>query len=425
MTHHNSPFELVKPPRQGGISVGVALIGAFVLFIAAIAGIVGVWYYMHSERMHYDRQAEQVAKQKAQAELAVAKAHQEQALSEIRVATNVLERLLHEVTQLQNAATELKTNAAGQMVALHPSLVAFAQHFYETDLADLTAVDRIIARIEGARRIQMQLLSANGTAYEPTVDILATSKESASWGDERLQKTTQSRRKFDTLVQESKIKFTTATVTDASPTLEKAIANLDEKETKATEQTLVDQTAAAKIQAAKTQAEAQSQAILVDAQRKADALLAKATEQANSQARELAVRQAQDRIENSKTAVAVQSAQEEATKVELRKKASDPSVLARLAPFLTPGHLQMNSYSPTAVPFSYSDMIAAQVLSPDMNGYAQLVKLAARHDRERPRWKMNYTLFQRHPDEMARVEEVQRLLIELGPVLVEMEKLRP
>ena len=46
-------------------------------------------------------------------------------------------------------------------------------------------------------------------------------------------------------------------------------------------------------------------------------------------------------------------------------------------------------------------------------------------DRVRPRWKMNPQLYTRHPDEIEKVKEVQQLLVELGPVLVEMGKLQP
>jgi len=38
---------------------------------------------------------------------------------------------------------------------------------------------------------------------------------------------------------------------------------------------------------------------------------------------------------------------------------------------------------------------------------------------------MNPTLFHKHPNEVNQIAEAQSLLIELGPVLVEMGKLRP
>ena len=43
----------------------------------------------------------------------------------------------------------------------------------------------------------------------------------------------------------------------------------------------------------------------------------------------------------------------------------------------------------------------------------------------RPRWKMNPQLFVRHPDQIETIKEAQELLIELGPVLVEMGLLYP
>ncbi len=46
-------------------------------------------------------------------------------------------------------------------------------------------------------------------------------------------------------------------------------------------------------------------------------------------------------------------------------------------------------------------------------------------DKVRPRWKLNPTLFSRHPDQIEKVKQAQDLLIELGPALVEMGQLQP
>ena len=46
-------------------------------------------------------------------------------------------------------------------------------------------------------------------------------------------------------------------------------------------------------------------------------------------------------------------------------------------------------------------------------------------DRVRPCWKINRVLYHKHNDQLDMVKEVQKLLIELWPVLVEMGKLQP
>ena len=65
-------------------------------------------------------------------------------------------------------------------------------------------------------------------------------------------------------------------------------------------------------------------------------------DQLAAQRREAELRLATNKIENAKTTAAIQTAEDEARKVELRKKASDPSVQAKLAPaFIQKGYWQI------------------------------------------------------------------------------------
>ena len=406
------------------MSSGVAIAILLVLFIASAVSCYALWKYSHSQRLHADLQADAAAKEKSRAELALAKTHQEQALADIRATTNVLERLLATVTEIADGS-QILTNDNGKLVSRHPSLVAAARHIFENDLKTVVDRDRVITRLEGARRIQQQMLDANGTAYEPTVDILVTAKESASWADERLQTANQVRDKINTLVRDSKIKVVTGVLTNPPPMLEEAIANLTEQETQSAQQLVITQTALAKAEAARQKAELEVQAIRAEAQRTAKKMEADQKEKDAAAQHELAERTAQAKIADAKSQVKVATAEDEAAKVQLRKKAADPAVLSKLSPFLTPGRQQMTTMTAQPEPFSYSDLVRVQVLDPSMNGYKQLLTLAWRPDRERPRWTMNPQLFQRHPDEVNRIAEAQHLLIELGPVLVEMGKLRP
>ena len=107
-------------------------------------------------------------------------------------------------------------------------------------------------------------------------------------------------------------------------------------------------------------------------------------------------------------------------------ESEDPAVLAELAPFITPGYFQIDHLETELKPLSYSKLLSAGALAEDTRGLSLLVKIAIQPaDKVRPRWKMNWQLFVRYPNQVEKAKHAQALLIELGPVLVEMGKLQP
>jgi hypothetical protein len=258
----------------------------------------------------------------------------------------------------------------------------------------------------------------------------------------------QVRDALTSLVGESKIKFTRATLTAASPTLGAAIAQRNEDlaggRLRQAEQTVsvartnavltraeanatAEKTRAeADATAEKTRAEADAQKTRANADRYAEEVRRKLAEELVVKEQEWAQREAQLRLQETNAKVAVQTKDDEARNVELRKKAQEPEVLELLAPFITPGHAQINSLSLDSKPLSFTALSSSGTLAPNINGLAKLVKVASTsQDKERPRWNMNPLLFQKHPAELEKATKAQRLLVELGPVLVEMGKLQP
>ena len=151
-------------------------------------------------------------------------------------------------------------------------------------------------------------------------------------------------------------------------------------------------------------------------------------DQLDAQRREAELRLATNKIENAKTTVAIQTAEEDARKVELRKKASDPSVQAKLAPFIQKGYWQIGGYSTEMKPLSFTTLQSIGALGDSIKGLEALAKIAvSMDDRVRPRWKLagGTVFFQKYPASIEKLKEAQNLLIELGPVLVEMGKLQP
>ena len=112
-------------------------------------------------------------------------------------------------------------------------------------------------------------------------------------------------------------------------------------------------------------------------------------DQLDAQRREAELRLATNKIENAKTTVAIQTAEEDARKVELRKKASDPSVRAKLAPFIQKGYWQIGGYSTEMKPLSFTALQSIGALDDSIKGLAALAKIAVYlDDKVRPRWKL-------------------------------------
>jgi hypothetical protein len=437
MSSSQLPLAPAPKPKPEGIPMWVALSVLLVLSIIVVTAIGGFWYYAHSDKLKMQREleaaqaattrAELALKQASQnAGLAVARTHQEELQVEARAATNMLTRLLVEAAKLQSDATTLKTSDPGRQVALFPDLVAQARHFYDTDLRELAPRENIVMKLEGARRIELQLVDAAGTTYEPTTEVMTTLQGFKAWGEPALQKAAQLRQILSTLVSESKVKVTNATVTANSPTLETAMAKLAQAETEAAQRLLAQNSSGAKMDAAKIAADAEARQIISEAERKRNEVNAKVGEEADKQSRDLALRVAQGKVADTKTQVAVQDAADEARKVQLRKKASDPLIQAKLAPFITPGYIQVYQTSYDKKPFSYKELQSFGALNPDFDGLDRLVAVAtAANDKVRPHWKFNKKFYRTRPNDLEMVKEAQQLLIELGPVLVEMGLLQP
>jgi hypothetical protein len=151
-------------------------------------------------------------------------------------------------------------------------------------------------------------------------------------------------------------------------------------------------------------------------------------DQLAAQRREAELRLATNQIENAKTTVAIQTAEEDARKVELRKKASEAAVQVKLAPFIQKGYWQIVGYSTEPKPLSFTALQSIGALDVSIKGMATLIRIATRQDdKVRSRWKLvgGSVYFQKYPESMEKVKEAQNLLIELGPVLVEMGMLQP
>ena len=418
-----------RQPRA--ISLGMALLG-FVVFALVGLGALGftVYYYSsaqsESKRRLDDLQAQitrndtERKKGAETARLTLAYNRQDQLLKEVSGATNSLLQLLAECDALRAEAAALRTNEFGRRVALNPNLVPLARRFYESSLSGLPPESELTMHLEAVRRVGLQVAENRGTAYEPAPALSDTVQTAHRWSAEATGRMKDARAVMKSLMVDAQVKFTRATLTPTSPTLAAAIDQLDQSEASKDLQQAEQTTSTARTNAVITRTEADAQKIRADADRYAEEVRQKLAEEQAAKQRDWQEREAKLKLEETKTKVSVEKKADEARNVELRKKASDPAIQAKLAPFIAAGYVGIYRPTVTKEPFSYEEIQSFGALSPTIQGQNRLVDIAvARNDTVRPRWKFNPKFYRKHADEVQMVQEAQQLLIELGPVLVE------
>ncbi len=361
-------------------------------------------------------------------QLALARSHQEELLATAREATNALERLLADTARLRAEAAALHTNEAGSLIARHPDLVAQTRRFLAEEMPRLASGEDLRSRLEGARRIGVQVAEKLGSAYEPVPELAGAARETLNWAIGERLRLQQTQVGLTTLIREARIQVTPA-ATPATPlTLAKAIDQLTQAEEAAHQRLLAEKAAQARAQGAAEVAAAEAQRILEAARSKAAQLLSDAQAEAAESQRIEALKQAGQQVKDAQTQLAVQNAQEAARMVKLKKRAADPAIQAMLIPFTTPAFAQLNGMSQEKKPLSLQLMRAANALDPSMDGLKALAFLGASNEgKERPRWKLKGGLhgWTKYPEEVEALRAVQKNLIELGPAMVELGLLQP
>lgn len=399
------------------------------------------------------------ARSDEQARLALARNRQDEVLAHARQATNALARLLADTRQLNADALALKSSDAGRRVARQPDLVAAARRLYDTDLPALAAAPDLTQRLEAVRRVERQLADALGTTHLPEPELAVLSQNAAVWADQEARRVARLRDLLAVLIREGEVKLPPAATPAADLSLDQALRQLAEAESAQRQQVFVERTGAAQTAATQTLAEAEARKIRAAAQIEADRLLAEAQAEARRVEAEtkarIAAAERESQLKRDKLAAEVkemeaaqqrnrelataeqvhavttnrlkiEAIRDDARMLELKRKASDPKLQARLAPFLAPGLWQINSYSLEKAPFSFTALQACGALTPSGQGLQKLLDLATSgHDRVRPRWDNSVRVnWKGRPERQGQIVEAQQLLTELGPAFVELGLLR-
>lgn len=326
------------------------------------------------------------------------------------------------------------------------------------ELQQAAAAD-LTQRLEAVRRVERQLADALGTTHLPEPELAVLPQNAAVWADQEARRVARVRDLLAVLIREGEVKLPPPATPAADLSLDQALRQLAEAESAQRQRLFVERTGAAQAEAHHALAEAEAAKIRAAAKTEGDRILAEARAEARrveaeTQARlEAAEQESQlerDRLaaELKEKAAAQERARElaaaaqdhaattnrlaqerlrdDARKLELRKRAADPTLQAKLAPFLTPGLWQLNGYSLEEVPFSFTALQACGALTPSGQGLQALLDIATSpRDRVRPRWDNSVRVnWKGRPERQGQIVEAQQLLTELGTAFVELGLLR-
>lgn len=437
-------------PKPQGIPVRTVLIIALVLAVLSIGALGFVLYRATNAKAKLEREAQAWEAQKKQADiesqkaaeqlrldqeraaneakLALARSRQSECLLLVRNATNALWNLREDLERVTTEAAALRTNEAGRGIARFPELVVLARRLYESEVSGLPQPQVVITRLEGERRFEQQLMSAAGTAYEPDPNFVRTAQADAIWAAQESGKVERAATLIATLIQESKVKIPTDTAADPG-SLEAAIGAVIQNEAALRQRLITEQTAEARARANDELAKAEVERVREESRLEIANLRAELAALRSKEEQKTALEAAERQIEENKGKVAVANAEKEARKVQLRQKAEDPKIRAKLAPFLAPGYVQFDGTSYEKQPISYSALQASGALIQNQDGLQKIAIIGwSRGDKVRPRWSFRYNNergWQRTTEDREMVTEAQQLLIDLGEIFVEMGLLRP
>lgn len=427
------------PGKAKGIPVAFVLGGVLLLAVVAIAALGLLLYQSTSETRRLQQAATEQSNQELrhelekrqaaeQGQLTIARNRQGDALAFARRAATNLTTLQLQLDRVLIAAAELQTNEAGRAVAVHPDLVAQSRRLYEAVIPSLPAASDLIAKLEAARRIEQQVADALGTTYYPEPDILVTLQNSALWAETESRKVADAQNLLTALVREARIKAPPAAAAPHPPTLAAAMDALAAAEEASKQRAILAQTTVASTNATAMLAEAEARRIIESALIESNKIMTAVLATKAKEDDEARLRQADRKIQEAQATVTAAAKLDDARRIELRNKASTSEVQGKLAPFITPGYWQIGGIKPDLKPLSFSALQAHGALEPTIKGMDRLVEIASRvSDHVRPRWKLERgrNLWHKSPQDMEKVKETQALLVELGPVLVELKMLEP
>jgi hypothetical protein len=403
----------LEPKRhQRVLPIWAPILVGFVLIVAAVLFVAWDFRLLRSDKAKLQRQIEDLQnrqtraeiEQKAaeeQAKLTIARNRQQEAIAIVRKSTNALQILFSMTQDAESQLASLQTNKTGEALSPYPELVAQAQRLYEDARAGLPSLPEVEAKLEEARRVEIQLVSESGTAFNPDGSLLSVSQDALVWSEARRITADQIAARIRSLSREPATKGAPAKPF-SRVTLAEAMQRLAAEQAERHNEVVTEKTAEAKEEATKLEAKAVSNRILAVAESK--------KVQADVDTHKIEF--------DTKTRV-------------LREKASRADVQQQLATFLTPGYWVPaginGQFSYEKRPMSLSKLTAMNALDPSVRGLIALVQIGCHHLNDRPHLsrEFSYNTWFTNPARLEAAKKMQQLLVELGPTFVEMQLMDP
>lgn len=339
----------------------------------------------------------QLAKRE-QAALGKARLTNTLALSERAIAS--INKFQNELTEWRTWVLPLLTNQEGRRLANRPELFDAIGPYFETEIVDDLNVAKARMGVEEAIAPVRDALAAEHYEFVHSKELVSYLQNCIAVSQAATERLLPKRTRLRQLLS--------ADIGVASSnTLEVALRHHEERE-------------AAKVAAAEAAARAKAREEFL-ALRAKDASIFERNQQENQRQLELAKQRAAEAALHGQ----IRNAEAAAAQQRLISYAQSEEVSPFLLPFTTPGYEQLDG-TRTSLPRPYSwRKLQASGALVDRSGFDIMLQLVSTSkDKDRPRWFPNGTYDGAH-HHRDQIREMQRLLRELGPTLVEVGMLDP
>lgn len=395
--------------QSGGISVGTLLMVCVVVLLAALGTVGFLFYQSHSGKMEAESkrlaaekalEEEKAKATKAEAEktkqerenrLAIAQSLRDAFAGRAGVVTNSLQSLLERIPQVERELTDFRKGSSGVPVTRFPDLVEACSTFLSAKL-NVPSRSIGVTHLEGVRRMLTRNAENRGTETQPSPEAEKVIDEARSWANSADADLTKVSAFIKSMVNEAHDKEPEPGA-KTSESLDVAINAMRTRNARVIAQAEAD----AKKTAQQLEEDARNKGIVDDGKRKAQQLI----EEGERKKREAAAALA---------------------KQKLIEEAQSASIQNLLAPFITPGRVDVyGRLLQEKGPLSWSELSA--VLEKD-KGAEQLYRVTTSNlDKDRPR--LPRVDLRKDSVTFDRVVEMRRALQRLGPTLVELKMLNP
>jgi hypothetical protein len=341
----------------------------------------------------------------------IAKAEQGRVVQRANEAKLILEEARRLSGRFESIITALKSDDQGRRIATRPELVGRYRALAAMRRTPAGRIDGALADLDSLSRPLRRALSDPDDITMPTDPIRQKLAEMTSFAGTIREEYTRLDSELEALLADVR------TVSDpGSVPLADAIAHLEDSEAREASRLASEAMEAARKDAAKKRAEAQAEAIRLAGEAEAAEIVSKA----------------RAKKEASDTASAAE--RQAAAKERLRAKARTAEVAHYLGAFFAPGSKQPKAihgtflaFEPTAEPgpVSLTRLKTLGALDEGIEGLRRLNWMASDWQSDRPRWGHSLNPAEWSPEARAFIREAQKLLRELGPVLVEEGRLAP